>query len=51
MTLRELIAGAGLDAALPAGTEDPEIARLAYATGAVVPGTLFFCVPGFRAGR
>src|SRR3954465_4562804 len=50
MTLRELIAGAGLQAAAPSGgNDDPEIAGLAYSTAAVAPGTLFFCVPGFRA--
>ncbi len=49
MTLRELIAGAGLDVAVPGDGEDPEITGLAYSTAAVAPGTLFFCVPGFRA--
>src|SRR5919112_921182 len=37
MTLRELL-GDG---------PDVEIAALAYDNRAVVPGTLFFCVPGF----
>src|SRR3954470_2395523 len=47
MTLRELIAGAGLGAAGP--DADPEIARLAYSTDSVTEGTLFLCVRGFRA--
>src|SRR3954447_20623718 len=49
MTLRELIAGAGLEVAPPAAGEDAEIAALAYSTAGVTPGALFFCVPGFRA--
>src|SRR5918999_970592 len=40
MTLRDLM---GNDA------PDVEIAGLAYSTQGVVPGALFFCVPGFRA--
>ena len=31
----------------PAGTGDLDIAGLAYDTRSVIPGTLFFCVPGF----
>src|SRR3954466_4390831 len=40
MTLRELM-----------GDEAPEvdICGLAYSTAGVIPGALFFCVPGFRA--
>ena len=33
---------------VPAGAGDLEITGLAYDTRAVRPGTLFFCVPGFR---
>jgi UDP-N-acetylmuramoyl-L-alanyl-D-glutamate--2,6-diaminopimelate ligase len=40
MTLRDLM---GNDA------PDVEVSGLAYASRSVVPGTLFFCVPGFRA--
>src|SRR5437868_10751873 len=40
MTLRELTAG---------GAPDVEIAGLAYSTEDVRPGSLFFCVRGFRA--
>src|ERR687896_21175 len=40
MTLRDLM---GNDA------PDVEIKALAYSSRSVVPGTLFFCVPGFRA--
>jgi UDP-N-acetylmuramoyl-L-alanyl-D-glutamate--2,6-diaminopimelate ligase len=32
---------------VPADVPDVEISRLAYDNRAVVPGTLFFCVPGF----
>jgi UDP-N-acetylmuramoyl-L-alanyl-D-glutamate--2,6-diaminopimelate ligase len=40
MTLRELIGG---------GAPDVEITSLAYSTSDVAAGSLFFCVPGFRA--
>src|SRR3954454_12616119 len=40
MTLRELTGG---------GAPDVEISGLAYSTADVAPGSLFFCVPGFRA--
>ncbi|HYZ29945.1 MAG TPA: Mur ligase family protein, partial [Thermoleophilaceae bacterium] len=40
MTLRELTGG---------GAPDVEIASLAYSTSDVTAGSLFFCVPGFRA--
>jgi UDP-N-acetylmuramoyl-L-alanyl-D-glutamate--2,6-diaminopimelate ligase len=40
MTLRELTGGAA---------PDVEISGLAYSSADVRPGTLFFCVPGFRA--
>src|SRR5258707_9993242 len=40
MTLRELTGG---------GAPDVEITGLAYATSDVAPGSLFFCVRGFRA--
>lgn len=40
MTLRELMGEAAADV---------EISGLAYASDRVQPGTLFFCVPGFRA--
>src|SRR5204862_7884737 len=40
MTLRELIGG---------GAPDVEITGLAYSTADVEAGSLFFCVPGFRA--
>jgi UDP-N-acetylmuramoyl-L-alanyl-D-glutamate--2,6-diaminopimelate ligase len=40
MTLSELIGGGG---------PDVEITSLAYSSGDVGPGSLFFCVPGFRA--
>jgi UDP-N-acetylmuramoyl-L-alanyl-D-glutamate--2,6-diaminopimelate ligase len=40
MTLRDLM---GNDA------PDVEVSGLAYSSRSVVPGTLFFCVPGFRA--
>jgi UDP-N-acetylmuramoyl-L-alanyl-D-glutamate--2,6-diaminopimelate ligase len=62
MTLRELIAGAGLETPLPLGPgkEEPgtglsdrdlevEVSDLAYRSGSVAPGALFFCVRGFRA--
>jgi UDP-N-acetylmuramoyl-L-alanyl-D-glutamate--2,6-diaminopimelate ligase len=40
MTLRDLM---GNDA------PDVEVSGLAYSSRSVVPGALFFCVPGFRA--
>ncbi|MFL5839873.1 MAG: Mur ligase family protein, partial [Thermoleophilaceae bacterium] len=40
MTLRELTGG---------GAPDVEITGLAYSSGDVTPGSLFFCVRGFRA--
>jgi len=40
MTLRDLMG---------AGAPDVPISSLAYASEAVAPGALFFCVPGFRA--
>jgi UDP-N-acetylmuramoyl-L-alanyl-D-glutamate--2,6-diaminopimelate ligase len=40
MTLRDLMGN---------GAPEVEIAGLAYSSQSVVPGTLFFCVPGFRA--
>ncbi len=40
MTLRELIGE---------GAPDVEVSGLAYSSRAVTPGTLFFCVPGFKA--
>ena len=40
MTLREL---------LGEGAPEVEISGLAYSSQSVTPGTLFFCVPGFRA--
>jgi UDP-N-acetylmuramoyl-L-alanyl-D-glutamate--2,6-diaminopimelate ligase len=49
MRLRELadaLAEAGQPVQRP--YEDAEIAALAYDSRAVAPGTLFFCVPGFR---
>jgi UDP-N-acetylmuramoyl-L-alanyl-D-glutamate--2,6-diaminopimelate ligase len=45
MTLGELLAGVGPVDDAPAAVE---IAGLAYDSRAVRPGTLFFCVPGFR---
>jgi UDP-N-acetylmuramoyl-L-alanyl-D-glutamate--2,6-diaminopimelate ligase len=47
MTLRDLLAGAGIDARPPA--DDVEIGALAYNTEGVTEGALFFCVPGFTA--
>jgi UDP-N-acetylmuramoyl-L-alanyl-D-glutamate--2,6-diaminopimelate ligase len=44
MKLSQVMAGA----AVPA-VADVEVADLAYDSGAVGPGTLFFCVPGFRS--
>jgi UDP-N-acetylmuramoyl-L-alanyl-D-glutamate--2,6-diaminopimelate ligase len=40
MTLRELLGG---------GAPEVEISGLAYSSQSVTTGTLFFCVPGFRA--
>src|ERR671914_2341962 len=40
MTLRELMGS---------GSSDVEIKALAYSSRSVTPGTLFFCVPGFRS--
>ena len=40
MTLRDLIGE---------GAPDVEVSGLAYSSRAVTPGTLFFCVPGFKA--
>jgi UDP-N-acetylmuramoyl-L-alanyl-D-glutamate--2,6-diaminopimelate ligase len=40
MTLRELMGN---------GDPDLEISGLAYSSQSVTPGTLFFCVPGFRS--
>jgi UDP-N-acetylmuramoyl-L-alanyl-D-glutamate--2,6-diaminopimelate ligase len=40
MTLRELMGS---------GPSDVEIKALAYSSQGVTPGTLFFCVPGFRS--
>ena len=40
MTLRELMGN---------GAPEVEISGLAYSSQSVTPGTLFFCVPGFRA--
>jgi UDP-N-acetylmuramoyl-L-alanyl-D-glutamate--2,6-diaminopimelate ligase len=40
MTLRELTGG---------GAPDVEITGLTYSSGDVEPGSLFFCVPGFRS--
>ena len=47
MTLRDLLAGAGLEPRAPA--EDVEIGALAYRSESVTEGTLFICVPGFTA--
>jgi UDP-N-acetylmuramoyl-L-alanyl-D-glutamate--2,6-diaminopimelate ligase len=46
MTLGELVAGVGF---VDGAGAEVEIARLAYDSRAVRPGTLFFCVPGFRS--
>ncbi len=44
------LAGAAGASLCPAGADgDVEISSLAYDSRAVAPGTLFFCVPGFRA--
>src|SRR5215216_2806598 len=47
MKLREL--SAALSPTEVVGDDSVEIADLAYAAGAVRPGSLFFCVPGSRA--
>jgi UDP-N-acetylmuramoyl-L-alanyl-D-glutamate--2,6-diaminopimelate ligase len=47
MKLRELLVGT--EVADVSGDRDAEIASLAYDSGRVVPGTLFFCVRGQRA--
>jgi UDP-N-acetylmuramoyl-L-alanyl-D-glutamate--2,6-diaminopimelate ligase len=47
MTLRDLLAGAGIQAGPPA--DDVEIGALAYRSESVTEGALFFCVPGFTA--
>jgi UDP-N-acetylmuramoyl-L-alanyl-D-glutamate--2,6-diaminopimelate ligase len=47
MKLGELIEGTGLDPV--AAGFDTEVGELAYRSADVVPGTLFFCVPGFTA--
>ena len=44
MKLSEVMAGAGVPA-----VADVEVADLAYDSRAAGPGTLFFCVPGFRS--
>ncbi|MGH2804020.1 MAG: Mur ligase domain-containing protein, partial [Thermoleophilaceae bacterium] len=31
------------------GAPDLQVSGLAYSSRSVTPGTLFFCVPGFRA--
>ncbi|MGA8364566.1 MAG: UDP-N-acetylmuramoyl-L-alanyl-D-glutamate--2,6-diaminopimelate ligase [Solirubrobacteraceae bacterium] len=46
MTLGELVAGVG---SVDGAGSDVEIAGLAYDSRLVAPGTLFFCVPGFRS--
>jgi UDP-N-acetylmuramoyl-L-alanyl-D-glutamate--2,6-diaminopimelate ligase len=48
MTLRELLAGAGLEPSR-APAEDVEIRALAYRSESATEGALFFCVPGFTA--
>src|ERR671929_846839 len=40
MTLRDLIGE---------GAPEVEVSELAYSSASVRPGTLFFCVPGFKA--
>ncbi len=46
MRLERLVAGIG---SVDRAGSDVEIAGLAYDSRAVRPGTLFFCVPGFRS--
>ncbi len=48
MELAELVRGAGVDAEIR-GDESIEVAGLAYDSGAVGPGELFFCVRGQRS--
>src|SRR5919201_6713836 len=40
MTLRDLLGN---------GSPEVEITSLAYSSNSVIPGALFFCVPGFRS--
>ena len=47
MTLRDLLAGASIEASPPG--EDVEIRALAYRSESVTEGALFFCVRGFTA--
>src|SRR3954447_2101551 len=47
MTLRDLLAGAGIEPKAP--TESVEVGALAYRSESVTERTLFFCVPGFTA--
>jgi UDP-N-acetylmuramoyl-L-alanyl-D-glutamate--2,6-diaminopimelate ligase len=47
MTLRDLLAGAGIEPRAPA--DDVEIGALAYRSESVTEGALFFCVRGFTA--
>ncbi len=50
MRLGELVAGVGaVSGSAGGGDIDVEIAGLAYDSRKVAPGTLFFCVPGFRS--
>ncbi len=50
MRLDRLVAGIGPEGLLAGGEgADVEIAGLAYDSRTVAPGTLFFCVPGFRS--
>src|SRR5215213_11321371 len=54
MTLRDLMGNgdpraAGRAGRLRHGTPPVEISGLAYSSGSVTPGTLFFCVPGFKS--
>lgn len=52
MTLRDLLAGAGISASpgsASPGAAEVEITALAYRSESVTDGTLFFCVPGFTA--
>jgi UDP-N-acetylmuramoyl-L-alanyl-D-glutamate--2,6-diaminopimelate ligase len=48
MTLRDLVAGAGIEPSRPPAG-DVEIGALAYRSESVTDGALFFCVPGFSA--
>src|SRR5919201_2273438 len=49
MTLRDLLAGAGISALQEGEGAGVEISALAYSSESVTEGTLFFCVPGFTA--